>query len=511
MNRFFFLCLFPLISTAQEFPFLKSYDRLSLTQLTNLQDEWTEVDSSLKEQSILSYASLSGKGQAFYLNHQQNFGKYLSLELNVDKFSQDGVFNKETLKFYDVDVGVFFENKQKNYFLSGLLSYQKYSMEENGGLVDYEAGLYDDLLLYPVNLLAAKNDGRQRGLFLKQQFLFTSDWDIHHEWRRWKQSKMYSDDYPASGFYSHLFLDSLQTFDSTFTQLSEHRVGFAYQNLSVDYLIEKHHYFDVATDSINYYHGIGLNYENGFFSLSTALLTATQYSTDLNFTYKGNLDWEFALSADQKKNSVYFNQFSSNHFNWNNDFDLEQKQNSFLSISTNSLSLKSEISRLNNYIYWNTSATPAQYGIAIYHLKNTVDWRWAWKKLHGHHQLINQNATNTYLLRFPDWKLCSELYLESPMFENAMIAKLGVQADFFTEYKAMAYMPALGQLYLQNDVFIGNYPFLTVFIEAQVQTATIKVQARNMSGVFLEGSHYILPDYPYSPMAVEFGISWLLP
>ena len=66
------------------------------------------------------------------------------------------------------------------------------------------------------------------------------------------------------------------------------------------------------------------------------------------------------------------------------------------------------------------------------------------------------------------------------MFENAMIAKLGVQAVFFTEYKAMAYMPALGQLYLQNDVLIGKYPFLTVFVEAQIQTATIKVQARKI-------------------------------
>ena len=511
MNRFFFLCLLPLISTAQESSFLKSYDRLILTQLTSIHDEWTELDSTLEEQSILGYASLSGKGQKFHLNHQQNLGEYLSLELNVDKFSQDGVFNKEVANFYDVDAAFSFENKQKNFFLSGVLNYKKYSLEENGGLIDYNEGLYSDPLLYPVNLLAAKNDGRQRSLFLKQQFHITSDWNIYHEWQRWKQSKMYSDDYPAIGFYSHLLLDSLQTFDSTYTGFTEHRAGLSYQNMSVDYLLEKHHYFDVATDSTQYYHGLGLNYDNEVFSLSTKLLTATQYRIDLNFTYEGNLNWEFALSADQKKSSVYFNQFSSNHFNWNNDFDLEQKQNSFLSISTNSLSLRSEISRLNNYVYWNTSATPAQYKIAIYHLKNTVDWRWVWKKIHGHHKLINQNTTNTYLLRFPDWKLCSELYLESPMFENAMMAKLGVQADFFTEYKAMAYMPALGQLYLQNDVLIGNYPFLTVFVEAQVQTATIKVQARNMSAVFLEGSHYILPDYPYSPMAVEFGISWLLP
>ena len=26
----------------------------------------------------------------------------------------------------------------------------------------------------------------------------------------------------------------------------------------------------------------------------------------------------------------------------------------------------------------------------------------------------------------------------------------------------------------------------------------------------LEGVHYVLPGYPYPPMAIEFGIRWLL-
>ena len=510
MNRFLFFCLLPLISTAQDSSFLKGYDRLFFAQLMNHQVEWVEADSLLNEQSILHYASLFGKGQEFYLNHQQNLGEYLSLELNVDKFSRDGIFNKEAAKFYDVDLRTFIRNKKKSYFLSGVLNYQKYLLEENGGLIDYEEGLYNDPLLYPIGLLAAKNDGRQRSVAVKQQFFLNSELDIHHEWKRWKHSKMYSDDYPTSGFYSHLFLDSIQTFDSTFTQFSEHRIGVTCQNLSVDYLLEKHHYFDVATDSIHYYHGIGLGYEKGGGSFSTSLLTASQYSTKLKFNHKGNLNWETSFTADQKTPSIYYNQFSSNHFNWNNHFDLEQKQALFFSISTKNLSLKSESSRLSNYIYWNTVAIPDQHGIAVYHLKNTVDWTWSWKKLHGHHQLKHQQTTNSYLLRFPDWELSSELYLESTMFEDAMIAKLGVQADYFTEYKAMAYMPALGQLYLQNDVLIGNYPFLTVFVEAQIQTATIKVQARNLSDSFLEGVHYVLPGYPYPPMAIEFGIRWLL-
>ena len=57
---------------------------------------------------------------------------------------------------------------------------------------------------------------------------------------------------------------------------------------------------------------------------------------------------------------------------------------------------------------------------------------------------------------------------------------------------------------------IGNYPFATVFLETKIQSATIRLQLRNVSDIFLDNAHYILPAYPYNPMAVEFGVKWKL-
>ena len=74
-----------------------------------------------------------------------------------------------------------------------------------------------------------------------------------------------------------------------------------------------------------------------------------------------------------------------------------------------------------------------------------------------------------------------------------MMAKLGVSVDYFKEYYALAYSPVLAEMYLQNNQMIGNYPLATVFFETEIQSATIRLQLRNVSDFFLDDSHYILP------------------
>ena len=65
-------------------------------------------------------------------------------------------------------------------------------------------------------------------------------------------------------------------------------------------------------------------------------------------------------------------------------------------------------------------------------------------------------------------------------------------------------------MYLQNNQLIGNYPLTTAFFETEIQSATIRLQLRNVSDFFLDDAHYILPGYPYTPMAVNFGVKWEL-
>ena len=65
-------------------------------------------------------------------------------------------------------------------------------------------------------------------------------------------------------------------------------------------------------------------------------------------------------------------------------------------------------------------------------------------------------------------------------------------------------------MYLQNNQLIGNYPLATVFLETEIQSATIRLQLRNVSDFSWINAHYILPDYPYNPMAIEFGVKWKL-
>ena len=71
-------------------------------------------------------------------------------------------------------------------------------------------------------------------------------------------------------------------------------------------------------------------------------------------------------------------------------------------------------------------------------------------------------------------------------------------------------MPALRTFYLQNEVLIGNYPFIDLAIAINVKQADLYVQYSNM--FLLTGNHdsFIAPHYPMRDSKIFIGINWRL-
>ena len=85
-----------------------------------------------------------------------------------------------------------------------------------------------------------------------------------------------------------------------------------------------------------------------------------------------------------------------------------------------------------------------------------------------------------------------------------------VVLNYFTEYYADAYMPALRTFYLQNKVKVGNYPFLDFYITFKLKRANIYVGYTNIYS-FTQLHRYIsTPHYPMSDPKFIFGVKWRL-
>ena len=65
-------------------------------------------------------------------------------------------------------------------------------------------------------------------------------------------------------------------------------------------------------------------------------------------------------------------------------------------------------------------------------------------------------------------------------------------------------------MHLQDEVLVGQYPLANVFLNFKIQSADIRLQMRNLFDLWEDDFQYIIPDYPYKPMAIELGVKWEL-
>ena len=82
--------------------------------------------------------------------------------------------------------------------------------------------------------------------------------------------------------------------------------------------------------------------------------------------------------------------------------------------------------------------------------------------------------------------------------------------NYFTAYYADAYMPALRTFYLQEDVKIGNYPYIDLCVTFKLKDANIFVLYTNMYSLTGDNRYYTTPHYPMRDSRLCFGVKWRL-
>ena len=107
----------------------------------------------------------------------------------------------------------------------------------------------------------------------------------------------------------------------------------------------------------------------------------------------------------------------------------------------------------------------------------------------------------------------SRLAFEGLFFKNLHLST-GLEARYFTRYKANGYSPALGQFYVQDSTTINNLPDLAAFLHFRIRSFTAFLRAENLNTAdFSEGLNFInnnftAPHYPSPGLMIRFGVKW---
>lgn len=164
------------------------------------------------------------------------------------------------------------------------------------------------------------------------------------------------------------------------------------------------------------------------------------------------------------------------------------------------------VSNFRNYVLYYRNSAPS--GVDFSYLEWFVSNHIQFGACTWHNRISNQTVSKTFHL--PEWTLAGGLFWEHKFFKKNMQARFGLDYYWYSSYYADRYIPWLRQFVWQNDVKIGNYPYIDLYISATVQTMNLFVKFEHLNQGISGNRYYASPEYPNPPRFFRFGLNWRL-
>lgn len=199
--------------------------------------------------------------------------------------------------------------------------------------------------------------------------------------------------------------------------------------------------------------------------------------------------------------------YVSNHFIWDNDFS---KQRTFraggrLVIPHTGTSIDAGFQTLENYLYFDKNGMPQQTGSNVNVFIASLSQRLAYRILHWDNELTYQTTSNDYALPLPALTVYSNLYLQFKI-ARVLNVQFGVDCSYYTKYKAPSYNPATMTFNAQDEVEVGNYPFMNAYVNCKLKKTRFYLLMSHVNQGLFKANYFALPHYPLNPRRFQIGL-----
>ncbi|MFI3287622.1 MAG: putative porin [Rikenellaceae bacterium] len=285
------------------------------------------------------------------------------------------------------------------------------------------------------------------------------------------------------------------------------------------------------------YGGGGKNYRNNMFvyaDIDGQISKYVKWNADANFTLLGNdagdldVGGNIRLTAFTKNTqkpmsldaSVRFSmtepdywqqQYTSNHFIWDNDFEKEisTKFEAKFSIAPINLEIGATYDITSNKIYYDSTMVIAQCDETLSNLGIYLKKDFTIGGMHLNHTLLMQLSSNDYVTPVPLASAYLSYFYKIDVVKDVLDVEIGMDGRYQTEYYGFGYNPALGQFYSQRDVKVGGFPYLDAFVSAKWKRMRVMIKAQNWNVTLFGGNNYFMvAHYPQNRLMLKFRFSW---
>lgn len=472
---------------------------------------------------------------------------YVTLNFNIDY--APSVYQRSYAQNLYFVGNLRWNTKNKRYGLNGYFFTNKIDVYENGGIT--HDSIFVDLIetdksVIPVNLMKASNLIKVTGFGLDQYFILGKPGRISYSFDYQRNRYVYKDTDLSSGYYDDF--DPVLNPDETFDSLTFYTIknGINWSSLSYGKYNNDIPFYLTFGAEHNYTHHNGyteivtgekfgkVDYQNvrakagvivnifkstritgkgelifGGYQAGDFLLNG-QWKQFLG-TYKKNYGaLVFDVNLSRKSADWFEETYYSNNFRWSNDFSPATYLRLQGAYETRWLSIGLKQTTIDHYIYFGENAKPVQFTGTLNITSAFAKFDIKLRHLEIGGIASMQVANNDKVIHLPLFYGKLKLGWNVTLVKGVSAVQPSVVINYFTEYYADAYMPALRTYYLQNDVKIGNYPFLDLYITFKVKRANIFVGYTNFYSLAKDNRYFTTPHYPMRDSKFIFGLKWRL-
>ena len=234
---------------------------------------------------------------------------------------------------------------------------------------------------------------------------------------------------------------------------------------------------------------------------------------------EGNVSTRFKLLGDSVTITGYgmfrneaapylMKHYVSNHFIWDNDFGKTRRLRfgGILDVPHTRTRLNIGVENAQNLIYFNPECLPTQHGGSVQVFSARLEQDFKVGILHWNNRLTYQTSSNDAVVPLPKFAVYTNLFL---LFKIARVldVQFGVDCDYYTKYKSVAYQPATMSFYNQREIDCGNYPFMNAYLNMRLSKVRFYLLFSHVNQGLTGSNYFSMPHYPLNPRRFLMGLS----
>ncbi len=528
---------------------------------------------TLRPYTLLRYSSSMNKDYQIGIVHTQNIRPRWNVAFLFDQISREGVYTNSGLKNSLIDFTTNYYSADARYQLQAGLSRQNLYHEENGGLADDTTWWHTNKPAgVPVNMYAAANQWRNLDFYLHQSYNTVRQFEkilpiadpandsivgydtistatprllntgvLGFDLNISRQNRHFYDKQAGGFLYNFGQTDSTLYLDST-----------RHLRLSGDLYWSNDAYMQSRwtnpltvtiglrpeIDQVRYMGGSMHDIGVGTYGRAVVTLSNMQLAVEGEEVSGGIRAGDYRISgmlslalglrsslrATVKSEAVappLLFYHSEGCYNWNFDNDSYRKTKqqqvginycfrNNKSQLLHSIDLACHATRLTDNVWFGSAMTPVQGNETGLLLQSELQARLRlgkWLRLDL--QEIVQHSSNDNVVRVPAFASRQSLYADLYLFHRALHLQAGADLRYHTRYLADGWNPILGTFYRQDEVAVGNYLVVDLWLTLQVKRASIYLRASHLNAPLEQcPTYFSLLHYPLEDLGIYWGVIW---